>query len=148
MVIRLFVWRQLDLGAFEAGINLPLFRITANVRIMMPTGWSGLFEGILDTGNPITVIPRRIWRSAAVEFFPLPSQSIFGLGATEASALQGRLGRLMLGVEDEEAVSAPIITMAYLLDDDRGPLLLGCEGILTRAILRTNLAAMEASLEF
>jgi hypothetical protein len=76
------------------------------------------------------------------------SQSIRGLGSTEASAIRGRLGRVTLTLEDEELSSPPIDTIAYLLDDDRAPLLLGCEGILTRATLKANLRAGQAFLEF
>lgn len=147
-MIRLAVWSQLDLEAFEVGTNRPLYRITANVRILTPAGWSSPREGIVDTGNPLTVIPRRVWAGSSVDFLTRTSRAIHGIGSTEASAVRGRLGRVVLSVEDEEASSSHLRVVAYLLDDDRAPLLLGCEGILTRAILRVELAARQASLEF
>jgi len=148
VVIRLSVRKWIDLAAFETGINVPLYRIMADVRILTLDGWSPTEDGIIDTGNPVPMIPRSIWSVASVEFLTRDSRSIQGLGSTEATALRGRPGRVFLRLEDREAASPPIETIAYLLDDDRAPLLLGCEGILTRAILRTNLAALEASLEF
>jgi hypothetical protein len=73
---------------------------------------------------------------------------VYGLGATAETAIRGRLGRIMLCMEDARASTPPLETVAYLLDDDRAPLVLGCEGILTRAVLRADLGARQASLEF
>jgi len=147
MVIRLSVRTRVDLEALEAGLSLLLIRITANVRILTPSGWSHSRVGILDAGNPVTLIPRRVWSGASVDFLRQISQPIHGLGSTEPDAIRGRLGRVILTLEDEEASSPPIETVAYLLDDDRAPLLLGCEGVFTRATLTTNLAAAQACLE-
>lgn len=148
MIIRLSVRTRVDLESLEAGLSLLLIRITANVRILAPTGWSRAWVDILDTGNPISLVPRRAWSGATVEPVRTISQPIHGLGSTGDSAIRGRLGRLTLSIEDGEASSLPIEIVAYLLDDDRAPLLLGCEGILTRAVLTTNLAAGQASLTF
>jgi hypothetical protein len=148
VVIRLSVRRKVDLKAFESGITLLLYRIMADVRILTPTGWSAPVGGLIDTGNPVTILPRSVWIEASAQLLTRTSRSIHGLGSTDASAIQGRLGRVFLSFEHGEASSPPLETMAYLVDDDRSPLLLGCEGVLTRAILRANLAALEASLEF
>ncbi len=148
MVIRLSVKRWIDLLAFEAGVNVPLYWILADVRILTPGGWSPIEDGVIDTGNPVAVIARNVWTGASVEFLTQASRSIHGLGSTESTALRGRLGRVFLRLEDQESTSPPVEMTAYLLDDDRAPLLLGCEGILTHAILRTDLSASEASLEF
>jgi hypothetical protein len=144
MIIRLSIRTRVDLEALEAGLSLLLIRITANVRILTPSGWSQPRVGILDTGNPVTLIPRRVWSGASVDFV----RQFHGLGSTEANAIRGRLGRVILSLEDEEASSPPIETLSYLLDDDRAPLLLGCESILTRATLTMNLAAGQAALTF
>lgn len=148
MVIRLSVRTRVDLEAVEARLSLLLIRITANVRILTPSGWSHPRVGILDTGNPVTLIPCRVWSGASVDFVRQISQPIHGLGSTETNAIRGRLGRVTLSLEDEEASSPPIEIIAYLLDDDRAPLLLGCEGILTRATLITHLKDDQAFLEF
>ncbi len=148
MVIRLSVRTRIDLQALEAGLTLHLIRITANVRILTPAGWSPARVGILDTGNPVTLIPRRIWSGTSVDFLKAIPQPIHGLGSTDDSAIRGRLGRVTLSIEDEEGSSPPIETVAYLLEDDRAPLLLGCEGILTRTTLNAKLRAGQAFLEF
>lgn len=148
MVIRLLVRAHLDLEALEAGVALHLIRITAAVSILTPSGWSLPREGIIDTGNPVTLVPHRAWSGASVEFLTPTYRPLQGLGSTAQTAIRGRLGRLTLSIEDGQTSSPPLQTVAYLLDDDRAPLLLGCEGILTRAILTTNLAAGQVSLEF
>ncbi len=148
MVIRLSVRRKVDLKAFESGINLLLHRIMADVRILTPSGWAPPVDGVIDTGNPVTILPRSVWNEASVQLLTRTSRPIHGLGSTDATAIRGRLGRVFLSLEDGEGSSPPLATMAYLLDDDRSPLLLGCEGILTRGILRTGLGALQASLEF
>lgn len=148
MVIRLSIRSRVDLDALEAGVALHLIRITAAVCILTPAGWSPAREGILDTGNPVSLIPYGMWSGTAVSFLSARSRPIHGLGSTEQSAVRGLLGRLTLSIVDAETFSPPIETIAYLLDDDRAPLLLGCEGILTRATLTANLAASQASLTF
>lgn len=148
MLIRLSVRTRLNLDALEAGVALRLIRITAAVSILTPSGWSLPREGIIDTGNPVTLVPHRAWSGASVEFLTPTYRPLQGLGSTPQTAIRGRLGRLTLSIEDGQSSSPPLQTVAYLLDDDRAPLLLGCEGILTRAILTTNLAAGQASLEF
>jgi len=148
MVIRLSVRTLVDLDALEVGAALHLIRITAAVSILTPAGWSPAREGILDTGNPVSLIPQSAWAGATVEFLGARSRAIHGLGSTEQTAIRGRLGRLVLSIGDEQALSPAIETIAYLLDDDRAPLLLGCEGILTRATLNANLGARQAFLEF
>jgi len=148
MVIQLLVRSLVDLDALEAGVALHLIRITAAVSILTPAGWSPAREGILDSGNPVRLIPQSVWAGATVAFLSARSRAIHGLGSTEESAIRGRLGRVTVTLEDRQASSPPIEIIGYLLDDDRAPLVLGCEGILTRAILTTNLAAGQASLEF
>ena len=148
MIIRLAVRKLVDLDALEAGISFPLIRIVTTVRLVTSAGPSAPREAIIDTGSPASLIPRQAWSEASVELLTHASLPIYGLGATPQSTLRGRLGRLGLTIEDRERSSPIIETIAYLLDDDRAPLLLGCEGVLTRAILRTNLSALEASLEF
>ena len=148
MVIRLSVRKLVDLDALQAGISLPLLRIVTTVRLLTSAGPSGPREAIIDTGSPVSLIPHQAWSEASVEFLTQTSLPIYGIGGTSESAIRGRVGRLALTIEDRERSSPIIETLAYLGDDDRAPLLLGCEGILTRAILKTNLAALEASLEF
>ena len=82
MVIRLSVRTRVDLEALEAGLSLLLIRITANVRILTSSGWSHSRVGILDTGNPVTLIRRRVWSGASVDFVRQISQPIHGLGST------------------------------------------------------------------
>lgn len=148
MVIRLLVRAHLDLEALEAGVALRLIRITAAVSILTPSGWSPPREGIIDTGNPITLVPQRAWSGASVQFLTPSYRPLQGLGSTTHTAIRGRLGRLTFSIEDGQSSSLPLQPVAYLLDDDRAPLLLGCEGILTRGILTTNLASGQAALEF
>lgn len=148
MLIRLLVRTRLDLDAIEAGVALRLFRITAAVSILTPSGWSLPREGIIDTGNPVTLVPHRAWSGASVEFLTPPYRPLQGLGSTAQTAIRGRLGRLTPSIEDGQTSSPPLQAVAYLLDDNRAPLLLGCEGILTRGTLITNLKDGQASLEF
>ena len=148
MLIRLLVRTRLDLDTLEAGVALRLFRITAAVSILTPSGWSLAREGIIDTGNPVTLVAHRAWTGASVEFLTPTYRPLQGLGSTAQTAICGRLGRITLTIEDGQTSSPPLQTVAYLLDDNRAPLLLGCEGILTRAILHANVNAGHASLEF
>lgn len=148
MVIQLSVRTSIDLEALEAGVAVHLIRVTASIRLMTSTGWSHPCQAILDTGNPVSLVPQNRWQVASVSFLTSMSFPVYGLGATAETAIRGRLGRVMVCMDDARASTPLLETVAYLLDDDRAPLVLGCGGILTRAVLRAGLGARQASLEF
>jgi len=49
-----------DLALLSAGLKLRLVRLFVNVRFKTAGGWTAPYEAIVDTGNPITIIPQKI----------------------------------------------------------------------------------------
>lgn len=53
------------------------------------------------------------------------------MGTEDDSAIRGNLGQVEIVFVDEQKSSSPIRIKAYLIEDDRAPLLIGFEDVLT-----------------
>jgi len=49
-----------DLALLSAGLKVRLVRLLATVRFKTAGGWTAPYEAIVDTGNPITIIPQNL----------------------------------------------------------------------------------------
>jgi hypothetical protein len=52
---------KLDLELLAAGISTRLIRLVASLRLKTSRGWTNPYKAIIDTGSPITLIPKHIW---------------------------------------------------------------------------------------
>ena len=50
---------KLDLELLSAGISTRLIRLVASLRLKTSRGWTNPYKAIIDTGSPITLIPKR-----------------------------------------------------------------------------------------
>ena len=108
------------------------------VQLKMSNGWSLETRVIIDTGNPISLIPHSIWSSAEVRTLIQSKSQLFGLGADDTKGISGQLGEATLVFKDQQTTSPPIKLKAHLMDDDSAPFLIGFEDILTDAELVCN----------
>ncbi|MBC8235339.1 hypothetical protein H8E77_37815 [bacterium] len=109
----------------------------------MSNGWSITYEAIIDTGCPITVIPRSRWENIEHRMI-LPEASLGLAGGT----VTGQLGEVTLRFHHNNDVSSPLTIKAHLLDGDDRPLIIGFEDILTDIRLVSDFAVDKAYLEF
>jgi hypothetical protein len=118
----------------------------ASVALAKPDGSYLRTDAILDLGSPATVVPKGMWEILSIEWLSRDHLGLggFGLGA----GTPGRLGRVALHVLDDQQTSPRFEVPAFLLDDDSQPLILGVEGLLTRAALCCHAGRNEAYLEF
>lgn len=135
---------HVDLELLEQGVALREVRLLANASL---TGTSGALpprSAIVDTGGPVSVIPRRVWRDAEYEAL-LDSQVTISLAG---SAVQAQLATVSLRIHDGDEISPPLVMKAYLLSDDSHPFLLGFEDFLTDVDLFVSFIQNHAFVEF
>ena len=93
---------------FDTTIDAPLFietqivhhvvRLIARVSFRTPEGgWTESRRALIDTGSPISVIPRSIWQNAAHAF--LTGETTIDISGMTVS---GRLGLVTLCLQDDQ----------------------------------------------
>ncbi len=112
-------------------------RLIAKVSFQTRNGWTEIREAIIDTGGPISMIPRRVWQQARHGFLSTDEIEVLvgGRGTT------GQFGQVVLRFHDavdSERISPPLMVKADLLSDDSYPIVLGFEDVLTGAALYSD----------
>ena len=119
-----------------------------NVHLKGHKRWSTEEKVIIDTGNPISIIPFSIWQNIERTILIHSKTKLYGISTTDETALSGQLAEITIVFKDEENVSLPMKIKANLLDDDNAPFIIGYEDILTRAKLVSDFKNNSAYLEF
>ena len=57
---------HIDLDFVERGITVHLIILTASVQLQTTEGWTKKYKALVDTGNPISIIPNSVWRKAKI----------------------------------------------------------------------------------
>ena len=132
-----------DLEFLSVGISLRLIRLISMAQIKMKSGWSRPYDVIIDTGNPVSVIPRFIWEYAETKLLHTEDAHLFGIGKGNVS---GKLGEITMILGDEKKISKPILAKAFLINNDTTPFLIGFEDILTSFSLYSDFTTNSAHL--
>lgn len=119
---------HIDLDLVERGITVRLIRLIASVQLQTPQGWTKKYKALVDTGNPISIIPNSVWRGAKIRRVISDKGDVHGIGGGKVT---GKLGEVTLVFVDKNTVSPVIRAKAILLDDDSTPFLLGFADIMT-----------------
>ncbi len=102
------------------------------------------YRGMVDTGNPISVIPHFIWSQAFIKWLLPQPTKLYGIGSGSVS---GKLAEVIIVFADEKQVSLPLTVKAHLLYDDSVPFLIGFEDILTELALTSDFKSKTAYLK-
>lgn len=122
---------RIDIDFLVKEISFRLIRLICRIRLKSKEGFTRTYDAIVDTGNPITIIPFSIWCNASSRLISHEQVKLYGLGTEDDSAIRGNLGQVEIVFVDEQKSSSPIRIKAYLIEDDRAPLLIGFEDVLT-----------------
>jgi len=115
----------------ESGIVLRIIRLKTRVSFRKREGgWTEQEDAIIDTGCPVSVIPRGVWMNAPHHF--LSDEREEGIAGEKVMV---RLGAVTLRLHDGEATSPPLSVKADLAESDTIPLILGFEDVLTEILL-------------
>jgi len=139
---------KIDLEFLTNGVNFRLIRLLGNVHLKSHRNWSTEEKVIIDTGNPISIIPFSIWQNVERKILISSKTKLYGLNSTDEAALSGKLAEVTIVFKDEENISTPLKIKATLLDSDDAPFIIGYEDILTRTKLVSDYKNSLAYLEF
>jgi len=139
----LYFQKTIDLEQFQRGLVIRFIRLIGRVSFRTSDDWSITYDAIIDTGCPISVIPRSRWEN--IEHNMILPQASLELGG---GTVIGQLGEVTLRFHYNNDVSPPITIKAHLLDGDDRPLILGFEDILTDIRLVSDFVVDTAYLEF
>jgi hypothetical protein len=64
--INLYFKKTIDLELLEKEVGIKLIRVIRQARFKTKDAWTDLYPVIIDTGAPVSVLPKRIWNKAEV----------------------------------------------------------------------------------
>lgn len=138
---------RVDIDFLAKGISFRLIRLISRIKLKSKEGFTKTYDAIVDTGNLITIIPFSIWSEASVHLISHEQVKLYGLGTEDNSAIKGNIGQVEIIFLDEQRSSASMTLKAYLIEDDKVPLLIGFEDVLTLMKLvsdyKNNVAYLE-----
>lgn len=105
---------------------MELIRLKSLIQFRKKSGFSKIYEAIVDTGAPVSAIPLRIWEEA--NYQELAEHEIGGLAGGSVPVKVARMGCLLTDKEGNQTGELKIIT--YLAPTDRIPLIIGFKDIL------------------
>ena len=137
--------RALDLELVEKGIRVWVNRLTVQVCFRTRDGWTQPYEAIVDTGAPVSIIPPPI--SEEIDKNVLGDHAISGIVPHEGAVLPVKVADVWCAVLDEKRMGKSLKIRAYLATDQRVPLILGFENLLSEAILHCDCKRNEMFIE-
>lgn len=143
--IRLHYSKALDLELIEKNIEIWLRRINIQVSFKKLGGWSQPYEAIIDTGAPVSIIPPAIWREIEKEI--LGEYKIQGIVPKKDSYLLVKIANITCVLMDEKNVTDELKIKAYLSLEEKAPLVLGFENIISKAKLYIDSENTEGYIE-
>ena len=108
-------------------------------------GWLAPRKAVVDTGAPVSLVPRYAWHSAS--FTPLASVRAAGVVNRPECTIPATLATLTCVLTSGADSSAPLVIHAMLADSDRVPFLLGMSGLLDSFPTAFNIPAGSAYVE-
>ena len=58
---------HIDLDFVGQAIAVHLIRLTVSLQLQTSKGWTRKYKALVDTGNPISVIPNSVWSKGKVK---------------------------------------------------------------------------------
>ena len=138
---------RIDMDFLLRGVTVRLIRLIATVQLKTEDGWTRGYDAIVDTGNPISIIPLSIWSKAQVKILLPDKVKLYGIGTDEKSAVSGRLAEVTCVFRYKGKISQPLKIKSHILKDDSAPFLIGFEDILTDAKLFSDYKSRSAYLK-
>lgn len=144
--VRLHYSNALDLELIEKNIEVWLRRVTVQISFKKLRGWTEPYEAIIDTGAPVSIIPPAIWQEIEKEIL-VEGHRIQGIVPKKDSFLLVKIANIFCVLMDEKNVTDILKIKAYLSVEERAPLVLGFENIISKAKLYFNSGNNEGFIE-
>ncbi len=130
-MIRLFFesFKDREIGE-RIGEDYEIIRLTAHIRFRTPTGWSKIYDAIVDTGAHAPVIPFNIWKDLGVNV--MANYEIKGLNPGRECAIPSIIGKVVCVLLDDRGnQSKEIETISFLAYSNKIPLIIGFKNLLS-----------------
>lgn len=137
-----------DLEALQDGILIEIFRIIANIKFLKGKEWASAFKAIVDTGAPMTLIPKFIWEQIEFKILSPKEYGILGISPPGTEKISTKLVCVTAAFADAQNVSPPVPLRCRLLPDNSIPLVIGFLDFLDRYKLVLDYKNNTAYLEF
>jgi len=123
-----------------------LVRLSILIRFKTESGWSKLYEAIIDTGAHTSVIPRYIWEGIYAD--EKADYFVQGIVPKEECSLPVKVS-IISGVLFDDGLNHTneVEFYAFCAIDDRVPLILGFKSLLERFTICFNISSGVAYLE-
>lgn len=146
MRVKLF-FRTLRDSALEQKVKgLEIVRLKALVQFKTPEGWSDIYEAIVDTGAPISLIPKSIWKES--EFIQIADHEVRGIVPKPECTIPMKIGKLTCVVLDfERNQTEESEIYAFLAPTDKVSLIIGFKELLSEFSLHSDYRGKEAYIE-
>jgi hypothetical protein len=79
-IIELEFETHIDLDAIEQGIAVHLIRLTVSLQLETKEGWTRKYKALIDTGNPISVVPISVWSKSKINWLMPHKSELLGIG--------------------------------------------------------------------
>lgn len=126
------------------GHRVTATRLLADVSVATDAGWTLFEPAVIDTGAPVTVLPRANWSGS--RFKKLGRVKIGGLARREECRLPAILAEIECRLSDGVRGLGPLRIPAYLVETEDAPRLIGILGFIERGVLRVELSKNHAYL--
>ena len=87
---------KIDLDFLTENVAIKLVRLLGTIHLKSDQEWSLEEKVIIDTGNPITIIPYSVWQAIDKKVLTKSKTKLYGLNSSEESALSGKLAEFFL----------------------------------------------------
>jgi len=128
-----------------APLEVEAVRALCAITFRTARGYTKAEWALIDTGSPLSIIPRRVWQQCEVEM--LKSYSIRGLVAKEDCVLPVTFGRITCRLMDEQGATQDFCIGADLADTNDVPIVLGFRDALTAGVLHIDGRQVRGYLE-
>ena len=131
-MIRLFFESFKDKEIEEKiGEDYEIIRLTSHIQFRTPTGWSKIYDAIVDTGAHAPVIPYNIWKDLDVNV--MANYEIKGLNSRKECAIPSIIGKVVCILSDDQGnQSKEIETISFLAYTNEIPLIIGFKNLLSK----------------
>jgi hypothetical protein len=122
-------WASVDLAPHAPVV----VRLRCGVQFESTDGtFTKLYRAIVDTGAPVSVIPRRLWTPLSVNI-TVPSTTLGGISKRPECRVPARFGTVRGRLADTSGTTSDVLEFpAYLAETDEVPLLVGFAGLLAQ----------------
>lgn len=120
-------------------------RLATRISFRGESGWTDFQIAIVDTGAPISLLPRSIWQS--IDRRVLATVRVGGLADKPENRIGADLAMIRCVLSDGQSTIGPYEMTALLAHTDTAPALLGLSGVLESTDLFISLRRDDAYLE-